>query len=163
MVNCEGHTIELISFLKSLGLELWVHTNYQPTLFNIRGPCCRLEYFYWTENSVHWKGFQFRGRRWVHGDMTSVSRVAHLLSCTMVYDVGHTIKAPYCKSHCLLFIMIKRRWWASVLPISPFVWHICDGLLFARMANVLNSSIEVNVGFLVSWNCSLLYAKNTLL
>ena len=37
-VNTVGHTTELISTLRTLGIVLWVHTIYQPTIFTIKGP-----------------------------------------------------------------------------------------------------------------------------
>jgi hypothetical protein len=41
MVKSVGHTNDLVSTLRILGIVLWVYTNYQPTLFDIRVPCCR--------------------------------------------------------------------------------------------------------------------------
>ena len=42
MVNSVGHTNELVSTLRILGIVLCVYTNYQPTSYDIRVPCCRL-------------------------------------------------------------------------------------------------------------------------
>lgn len=43
---------------KNVGIILWAHIVYQPTGFNIKGPCYRVHYFYWIENSVHSQDFQ---------------------------------------------------------------------------------------------------------
>ena len=86
MVNTVDHSIELIS--TQLGVMLWVHTIYQPTIFNTRGPRRRERCFYGTEDSLHLKDFQPRGRRWVCKGgmtMTSVIRVAHHVLCDGVW------------------------------------------------------------------------------
>lgn len=57
---------------------MWVHTIYLTMAFNIVGPHCKPQYFYWIENGEHLEDFQHKGRRWVYDKgMTSVSRVAH--------------------------------------------------------------------------------------
>lgn len=42
----------LCTTLKTLETILWVHIIYKPTILDIQGPCCRLQYFYWFENST---------------------------------------------------------------------------------------------------------------
>lgn len=73
-----------------------MHTKYQPTVFNIKGPCCRVQCFCCIENSVHLEDFQHRGRRWAyHQGMTSVMRLHTIFfSSVMVYFVGHAIRPP---------------------------------------------------------------------
>ena len=85
-----------------------VHTKYQPTVFNIKGPRCRVQRFCCIENSVHLEDFQHRGRRWAHHQgMTSVMRVAHYF--LLLYDgvfCGPRFKAAQCKSQycgCTLY------------------------------------------------------------
>ena len=59
-------------------MTLRVHNIYQSQYVKIKSPHRRLQYFYWVENSVHLKYLQPRGRRWeYHGDVTSITRVAH--------------------------------------------------------------------------------------
>lgn len=76
------HTIQLVSTLKTLGKELWLHTICQPTILNIEGPHCKLQYFYGSQDNVYLKDFQPRGMKWVyHKDMTSETLVAtHFLA-----------------------------------------------------------------------------------
>ena len=84
MVNTAGHT----SLFPHCWIILCMHTIYQPTVFNIRGPRCRFQYFNHTEISVHLKDFQSRGRRWIyHRGITS----AALFSCVMVLTMWATL------------------------------------------------------------------------
>ena len=82
-VNTVGHT----NLFPHCWIILRMHTIYQPTVFNIRGPHCRFQYFYRIEISEHLKDFQSRGMRWVyHRGITSASRVApyfHVWWCTL--------------------------------------------------------------------------------
>lgn len=43
-----------------------VRTSFQPTIFYIKGPWCRLQYFHHIENSVHLEDIQPRRKRWVY-------------------------------------------------------------------------------------------------
>ena len=85
-----------------------MHTKYQPTVFNIKGPCCRVQCFCCIKNSVHLEDFQHKGRRWAyHQGMTSVMRVAHyfLLLCDGEFW-GPSYKATQSKSQycgCTLY------------------------------------------------------------
>ena len=51
--------------LKILWIVVWVHTTFQPTVHNIRGLRCRLQYFCWMENSVHLKHYQQSGIQFI--------------------------------------------------------------------------------------------------
>lgn len=79
MVNIMGHSVELVSTLKTLWDNIWVDTVYHSTIFNIGGPYCRLHYSFWDEENAHFENFQVRGNRWVyHRGITSVTRVASI-------------------------------------------------------------------------------------
>lgn len=77
MVNTEGHTMGLFPHYKHWGLILRVNSIYQPTVFNIRGPHCRLPYFYWIEYRVHLYRLPPYGRWYITGGMINVTRVAY--------------------------------------------------------------------------------------
>ena len=46
------HIIELISTSKALGIIMWVHTIYQPTTLNFKGPRFKIQHSYWIANTV---------------------------------------------------------------------------------------------------------------
>lgn len=67
MADTVGHTTELIFILRTLEVILWVHANDRPTVINIKGPCCKLQCFYWMENGVLLKEFQSRDIQFTTG------------------------------------------------------------------------------------------------
>ena len=73
-----GHSIEL----KTMGIIML-------TICNIRGPCCELKYFYWIENSVHFRGFQLMVIHLIFWGETDVKKKTHIknISYTIQYKL----------------------------------------------------------------------------
>lgn len=91
--NTMGHSIQLVSTLKTLGKYCGRTFFYHPTLLSIEGPRCRLQYFYWSENNVYLKDFQSRGMKWY---ITRAWQVKPWLHSIFLQD------GVYCEPHYTL-------------------------------------------------------------
>ena len=58
VVNTVGHTIYEGINSQNIGDNTVGAALFQLTVYNIRGLCCRAQYFNWMENSVHLRDFQ---------------------------------------------------------------------------------------------------------
>lgn len=118
-----GHTIGLISTLKTLGITLWGHNVCQPTIFSIMCPCCRLQYFYWIEKNVNFKGFQRKSRRWIY--YKCLARVTRLhiifmcngVYCTLLYYGSTHSKSRYTSAHTIYHTQCTYNTFDLVWPI----------------------------------------------
>lgn len=60
MVNIVGHYLLGNQYKKDIGDILWMNTIFQPTIYSIKGPHYRLQYFYMMKTSVHLRDFRQR-------------------------------------------------------------------------------------------------------